>query len=170
MDRSSQFEKLYRDHQHVVMAVCMRLLKNREDAEEVTQETFFRAWRSFDSFQNKFPRAWLARIARNSCLNRLRDDPRYRHHHVYLDHPPENHQAPDVPGEDGNLQRFEILRDANRNLPGISPQQRTVLLQFARGSSYEEIAKRTGMSHCAVKSALFRARVKMAQLCHRRAA
>jgi RNA polymerase sigma-70 factor, ECF subfamily len=66
------FRDLVDSHQRAVRAHCYRMLGSLQDAEDVTQETLLRAWRSLDQFEGRASlRAWLYRIATNACLDEL---------------------------------------------------------------------------------------------------
>ena len=66
------FRELVDAHQRAVRAHCYRMLGSLQDAEDVTQETLLRAWRSLDRFQGRASvRGWLYRIATNVCLDEL---------------------------------------------------------------------------------------------------
>jgi RNA polymerase sigma-70 factor (TIGR02960 family) len=68
----SEFATLTERHRHELHVHCYRMLGNFQEAEDHVQETFLRAWRSRSSFQGKMFRAWLYKIATNTCLDTLK--------------------------------------------------------------------------------------------------
>lgn len=71
-DRAA-FERLCEAHRPEIFALCLRFLRRREDAEDVVQEVFSRAWQRLETYRGEAAlRTWLWEIGRNLCLNHLR--------------------------------------------------------------------------------------------------
>ncbi len=161
----AQYRLLVERCQRVVFNAAYRLLGNREEAADVTQDTFLRAYQALASFQPDKPLApWLCRIAINLSLNRLKrqrpalslDDDR---------HSPALELSDSSAEPQANLlqaERQHILRQAILTLP---PEQRAVIeMRHFQGHTYDEIAAELNISLPNVKSRLFRARKKLRQI------
>lgn len=161
------FEKLVTEYERAVYAIAQRMTGNAEDAADMTQETFIKAYNSLSSFRgdSKFS-VWLYRIANNVCLDFLRS--RSRRPTVSL-------STEDDDGEETQLdiadesQSPELLlesaltRDAvRRGLDSLPPDYKQILLlREIQGLSYEEIAAALGIESGTVKSRIFRARKRL---------
>jgi RNA polymerase sigma-70 factor, ECF subfamily len=155
---ANAFGSLLRCHEKQAFNVALRLLGNRQDAEDATQEGFFRAYRSMDTFDADRPFApWLKKIVVNVCLNRmekretlpLEDDSKVVTH----DHEPET--------ESLDRERSNQIRAALTALP---PHYRAVIeLRHFNDLSYAEIAEALNRPVSDVKSDLFRARKLLAE-------
>jgi len=161
------FEKLVTEYEKSVYAITLRMTNNAEDAADMTQETFIKAYNSLQAFRgdSKFS-VWLFRIATNVCLDFLRS--RNRKQTVSL-------SVEDDEGEEAQLdiadesQSPELLlergltRDAvRRGLDTLPPDYRQILLlREIQGLSYEEIAEALRLEVGTVKSRIFRARKKL---------
>lgn len=149
-------------HQGAIFNVCYRMLGERQDAEDLTQEAFLRAHRrleTFDAERSFLP--WMRKVAANLCLNHLRSR---KAAHLELDE--ERDAAPvDAPSnpEAARLraERAQAVRAALLDLP---PHYRAVVeLRHFQELSYAEISEALGIPLSDVKSHLFRARRKLSE-------
>jgi RNA polymerase sigma-70 factor, ECF subfamily len=161
---SHAFEKLVSRYERRVFAVAQRITKNREDAEDVVQETFYKAFLHLDGFQEKsLLSTWLTRIAINQALMVLRrrrgalevspescEDGVNSISEVFVD------QSPNPEESCRRREHSELLSKAiNRLNPAM---RRTILLRDIREHTVEETAQILEMSISAVKSRVSRGR------------
>lgn len=154
------FTELVRRHQERVFRIVYRMLRNRDEAEDVTQVTFVRAFRSLLKFKEEFAfHPWLYRIAVNASLTHI--EKRKREKLVDIEQVPER-LVPRPPGEESPLEavgRREMIDRIQRALPELPQEQRLVfLLRVNEGLSYEEIAETLDIPRGTVMSRLSRAR------------
>ena len=164
----SAFGELVGRYQSLVVNFCYRMLGNREDAEDIAQETFLRAFAAIRRFE---PRAkfstWLLAIAKNLALNLLRDE-RRRGRDVHIARVFEEEMqatdlvASDNPGPHEALCQEERAQYVRRALQQLSDTHRTIIvLRDFEGRTYEEIAKIMRCRKGTVKSRLSRARDRL---------
>ncbi|MFZ0662825.1 MAG: sigma-70 family RNA polymerase sigma factor [Acidobacteriaceae bacterium] len=164
----SAFEKLVRQYDRQVFRIANHITQNREDAEDVVQDAFFKAYQKLDQFQgnSKFY-TWLVRIAVNESLMRLRK--RRTGKMVSIDEDVQTEEgsmprdladwSPDPESLYGQSEMAEILK---KTVQGLPPGFRTVFaLRDVEGMSTEETAEALGLSVPAVKSRLLRARLQL---------
>ena len=147
-----ELERLYQEHGGRVRAICLALLRDRDEAEDAAQQVFLSALRSLH--RGTVPRdagAWLATISRHECWARSRR-PAVAPLHAGLH---------DVKAEDPSataLGRAE-LDETWRSVAGLPDRQREVLLlREVRGLGYDELAENLQLSRPSVRSLLTRAR------------
>ena len=164
---ANAFEHLVHAYEKTVYNLALRTLGNREDAEDVTQEAFLKAYRSLDSFRgdSKFS-VWLYRIVSNLCLDLLRSRQRK---------PVQSLTVEDDDGEIGELEisdehfspeklldRKLTRESVQRGLAALPDDARQILLlRELQGMSYEEIGQALGLEPGTVKSRIFRARKRL---------
>ncbi|WP_344211269.1 RNA polymerase subunit sigma-70 [Kribbella sancticallisti] len=162
-----------------LLAHCYRMVGSVDDAEDLVQEVYLRAWRGWGTFEGRASvRTWLYRIATNACLSALQHRDR-RYLPSGLGAPGEDPHAPlefaapgtrwiqpipadpaDIVAERDNLRLALIV-----SLQHLPPQQRAVLvLREVLAFSASEVAEMLQLSVPAVKSSLQRARAKLAEL------
>jgi RNA polymerase sigma factor, sigma-70 family len=164
----SAFTDLTERYQRNIFRLAQNITQNREDAEDVLQETFLKAYQHLPEFEghSKFY-TWIVRIAVNESLMKLRK--RKWDKTVWLDEPVtvgEDSVAREIAvWEDNPEQRYsqEELREIlDKAVNGLAPPYRTVFaLRDMEGLSTEETAEALELSIPAVKSRLLRARLQL---------
>jgi RNA polymerase sigma-70 factor (ECF subfamily) len=177
----SRFAALVEPHRRELHVHCYRMLASYDDAEDLVQETFLRAWRRRDSFEGRSTfRAWLYRIATNACLDFLRQHsrtpgtyprlPGFEHGEAasparipWLQAYPDE-MLPEVADQEPSPEAAAVGREtmelvflaAIQHLP---PRQRAVLvMRDVLGWPASDTAEQLDMTVAAVNSALQRAR------------
>jgi len=151
----SYFVEKYKD---IVYSIAFKVLRNREDAEEMAQESFIKAFKSLHTFKGeaKFS-TWLYRITYNNCISEVRkkkikfvsaDD-------VQISDEPEELNLYGIPAEN----RAKYVKAALEKLP--EDEYTLILLYYFDDKSIEEIGEITKMTESNVKVKLFRSRKKL---------
>lgn len=151
---TAAFDELVTRHRRSVYQVCYRFVNHHEDAADLTQDTFVRAWKALGSFrgQARFS-TWIYRIAVNVCLNRVSlKTPKTE----VADFDLVADQREPAPGAAIDAaERQAMVRAAVKSLP---PRQRTALiLRTYHELSHQEVADIVGTSVGAVKANVFHA-------------
>ncbi|MBV9446530.1 MAG: sigma-70 family RNA polymerase sigma factor [Streptosporangiaceae bacterium] len=191
--QSGEFAELTEPFRRELLAHCYRLLGSADEAEDLVQETYLRAWRSYGTFEGRSSlRAWLYRIATNACLTALEQRGR-RALPSGLGSPAGDPDSPPVPAGSG-VAWLEPIPDALvisasasasasadpaaivaareslrlaliASLQYLLPRQRAVLvLREVLGFPAAEVATMLGTSPVAVKSTLQRARARLEEV------
>ncbi len=168
-DRDEQaFREVVAAHRDRVFNLCYRMLGNREEAEDVSQEVFITIFKSIDSFRgdSKFS-TWLYRITANHCKNRIKylarryDRQKSEYDERILRQGTESQlTAPtQSPRPDKHLEGVELERIMQECLATLDEDQRVlIVLCDIEELSYAEICEITGLRVGTVKSRLHRAR------------
>jgi RNA polymerase sigma-70 factor (ECF subfamily) len=143
------FTELFFRHRKRVYLACLRFFPDVGTAEDVTQETFLRAYTKLRQFQGGSFEAWLVQIAKNACIDHWR---RVRME-TELDNAESTVASPGKSLEEHSDLRFAAER-LQEEMKGLAPDQRRCLEMKIEGYSYDETAARTGLSVDAVKSHL----------------
>jgi len=186
-EHAGDFERVAVRFRRELLAHCYRMLGSVDEAEDVVQETYLRAWRSYGAFEGRSSvRSWLYRIATNACLTALEQRSR-RALPSGLGGPAEDPDAPPGPAEPG-IAWLEPVPDALvtpesddpvvivvarewlrlaviASLQYLPARQRAVLLlREVLGFPAAEVASMLGTSTAAVKSTLQRARARLTEV------
>lgn len=145
------FERLYRATSAKLFGICLRLLRERSDAEDVLQEVYAVIWRKAGQYDAAIasPISWLAMIAHNKSVDRLRADNGSRHSLPI--------EFADDLSDGTNAQAAAEHAGDQRRLDGclaeLDARRRTLIrTAFFEGVTYEELAQRSGTPLGTVKS------------------
>ncbi|MHB2154565.1 sigma-70 family RNA polymerase sigma factor [Calditrichota bacterium GD2] len=158
------YDQLMEMYHDAVFNIILRMVHNRQEAEDLTQETFIKAYNSINSFNEEYAfSTWLFKIATNHCIDFFRkrklvtysmDEPiKYKDDeiaHEYADSDPTVDKKM-VDGEKSN-----IIKQAIEQLP--DKYRMAIILRHHEEKSYEEIAEILNLPLGTVKARIFRAR------------
>ena len=165
----AELMRLYRDS---IYFMLMRMVKNKDDAEDLTLMTFGKAFRYLDKYTPQYAfSTWLYRIALNNSIDFLRvknNMPQYFEDDLYtnsttsiIDQSEENLQR--TPEDEViDKQRLQLLRAAVSELP--DRYRKVIELRYYEDLAYEEIAERLGLTLSNVKIQILRAKQMLSEL------
>ena len=165
---TSAFEQLMEKYEQQIYRVARNITKNHEDAEDVTQSTFFKAYAKLNQFQgnSKFS-TWLTRTAVNESLMCLRKHK--QNNTVSIDENLETENgsmrfdfAENKPNPEQAYAHSELRKALNKAIRELSPKLRSVFnLRNIEDLSTGETAKALGISNTTTKSRLLRTKLKL---------
>ena len=161
---ANAFTVLVDRYKDLVYTLAIRMMKNKEEAEEVAQDTFIKMYKSLNKFKgdSKFS-TWIYRVAYNTCLDRLKKNKRQQQT-VAIDEYTE-HQVKTI---DNALDKIETqekqqaIKDCLELLP--SEDSFLLTLYYFEELSLDEISKIVGITANNVKVKIFRSRKKLATI------
>lgn len=165
---AAAFERLYRLHSRRVFAVCVRMLENLAEAEDLTQETFLTVFRRIQTFRSESGfSTWLHRVTVNVVLMHIRKKTVAQIPLEEITERTEETRAPrlELGGPDlylnGTIDRLTLERAIDQLPPGF---KRQFMLYDIEGYEHREIADMRGCSTGTSKSQLHRSRLRLREL------
>jgi RNA polymerase sigma-70 factor (ECF subfamily) len=164
------FEELVARHRDKIYARAFSMLRNEDDATDLSQEAWVKGWQRLHQFQGDASFAtWMTRIVINLCLDQLRKNKRVKNESIDEMNDETGgveRQMPVItPNPTEGLERSELRQRIDKALSQLSYEHRTVLiLHEFEELEYKLIARKMGCSIGTVMSRLFYARRKMAAL------
>jgi RNA polymerase sigma factor (sigma-70 family) len=144
------FAELYRLTSSKLFGVCVRMLRDRGEAEDMLQEVYTTVWRRADTFDPSRASAitWLVTLARNRTIDRLR-----QHREAQLDDAADPDIVDDQPSPATIAERSQERRRLERCLEALGEQQRKAVREaFFSGVTYSELAGRASVPLGTMKS------------------
>ncbi|HQU70816.1 MAG TPA: sigma-70 family RNA polymerase sigma factor [Calditrichia bacterium] len=162
--KDKAFEQLLNKYRNLVYHVMIKMVRNPQEAEDLTQEAFIKAFKALTSFNEDYAfSTWLMKIATNNCIDHLRkkklktlsiDEPvQYKDEPVKIEVP--DHE-PTPEHQLLNRERSAMINNAIDGLP--ERYRHVILLRHKEEKSYEEIAEILKLPLGTVKARIFRAR------------
>ena len=131
----------------LLLGVCMKYLKNEEEAKDAVQQIFLKALNEFEKYPVTYPKSWLYKVASNHCLMKLRNN---RINVPISETTPMNEVQPDT---DEFMAKEASLNLLEESLNKLNTEQQTcITLFYLRKKSYQEICNQTGYTLLQVKS------------------
>lgn len=163
------FARLVEANQNKIYSLSLRMTGNPEDAADLAQEAFLKAWRSLSAFQEESSfSTWLYRLASNLCIDFLRREKRRKTAVTTVSLDDDSDDAPpmEVPDHrftpETEVERRELRAAMSRALHSLSEEHRRILiLREVEGLSYTEIAQALELEEGTVKSRIARARISL---------
>lgn len=167
---AAAFERIYRLHNRRVYSLCLRMVGNTAEAEDLTQDAFLQLFRKISTFRGESAfSTWLHRLAVNVVLMRLRKKSATEISLEEVTEPDEESDGPrrDFGGPDlrlsGSVDRLNLQRAVEQLPPGYKT---VFVLHDVQGYEHNEIAT---IMHCSIgnsKSQLHKARMRIRELLH----
>jgi RNA polymerase sigma-70 factor, ECF subfamily len=161
---TNAFAVLVDRYKDLVFTLALRMVKNREEAEEVAQDTFIKTYNALSKFkgESKFS-TWIYKVAYNTCLDRLKKNKR-QPYTVAIDEYTE-HQIKTLDNALDNIEEKEKKQTIKNCLELLPSEDSFILtLYYFEELSLDEISKITGLKPNNVKVKLFRSRKKLAAI------
>ncbi|TYA71354.1 RNA polymerase sigma factor [Seonamhaeicola marinus] len=165
---SNAFAMLVNRYKDMVYTLTLRMLKNREEAEEVAQDTFVKMYKSLSKFKgdSKFS-TWVYKIAYNTSLDRIKKNKKYLNN-VAIDEYTE-HEVKTINNALTSIENKE-KEEAIKHCINLLPPDDSFLLTlfYYNDQTLDEIAKAMNLTPNNVKVKLFRSRKKLAKILEKR--
>lgn len=148
--RTRAYEELMRRHEKLLFRVCLRIMGNEHDAEDVFQDVMVKAYHGLAKFEGRSSfKTWLCKIAHNTCYTAISRLAKAREFKKLMD-------------DDASIPREARLSDAEldseKMLLSLPPKDRELLtLKYVGELTFDEIAEVSGLGLSAVKMRIYRA-------------
>ncbi len=164
---ANAFEELVLKYEKTVYNLALRMVGDRDDASDMTQEAFIKAYGSLSSFRgdSKFS-VWIYRITTNVCLDFLRSKSRKQQVSLTVSDDDDEDAQLDIPDPSSDpeqqLMQKMSMQSVEEGLKTLPDKQRQILvMRELGGMSYAEIGKALSLEEGTVKSRIFRARKRL---------
>jgi RNA polymerase sigma-70 factor (ECF subfamily) len=157
--KGQKFNKILAEHQQRIYSLALYILRNKQEAEDITQDVFIRLWDNLEQIEFEHISSWLNTVTRNACIDRLRKRREFApvsdEHQVT-----QNHQEPA-----GNLQQQQLSTWLSQAISRLKePYSSLIMLCDVQQSSQHTAAQSLNLTTTQVKVYLHRARHQLRTL------
>lgn len=136
--KEQRFSQLVKEHEKTIYAVCYMFSRDAEDVDDLHQEILLRLWQGYDGFEGRSDiRTWIYRVALNYCINFSNKRKRERTRGT---------TAREAASSDGDLEKCMQMKQLYERINKLGLVDRSVILLWLEGLSYEEIGAILGIS------------------------
>lgn len=151
--KGNKFNKILEEHQQRIYSLALYILRDKHEAEDITQDVFTRLWNSFEQVDIEKISAWLSAVTRNACIDKLRKRKEFTQaedeHQVT-----QKHEEPS-----GNLQHQQLSSWLSNAIARLKePYSSLIMLCDVQQNSQSAAAQSLNLTVCQVKVYLHRAR------------
>lgn len=155
-------EHLIDTYQNLILSICYKMTQNYFDAEDLAQETFLSAYRNLNSFDRRYEKAWLARIAVNKCTD-------YKRSAKNRAEPAEENTFLTITDPTPSVEQHILEKEVQLHLKICceqlkSPYKEVALAHFYEEKDVEEIAAVTGRKRKTIQTQIYRAKEQLRKL------
>ena len=156
---TTAFDEIMIRYERQIYRVCYRFVENRDDARDLAQDVFIKAFEHLSTFRRESSlKTWLYRIAINHCINHVR-----KHSQEFVE--VTEYTGSIRPSIHAHLEKEEQRAQFRRMVKNLPPKQKAILeLRINEQLSYDEIAKISGRSVSTIKASVFFALEKLRKL------
>ncbi len=151
------FEQVVETYSKQILRNAYRIVRNTADAEDVAQEVYLKLFRKYDQFDsNSSLSTWINAITRNAAIDVLRAryrDPLRDPADIMFHEPAYRPSDP--------VEQRDLIKMVNESMEVLSPKEKKIMILFAEGYEYRELAEICGILEGTARSRLFRAREKL---------
>lgn len=158
-----KYNYLVRSYKNRIYSYAFYMMRNRMDADDITQEVFIRIWKNMGLFRMSSAKSWIMKTTHNLCLDFLRSRQAAVSRHEFIDNEAEDTLVEEyIPGPDTSADS-NLAGEAIENALGkLSENLRSIFIMYEiQGFRYEEISKSLEIPLNSVKVYLMRARRKL---------
>ena len=153
------FDEIMIRYERQIYRVCYRFVENRDDAMDLAQDVFIKAFEHLSSFRRESSlKTWLYRIAMNHCINHVK-----KHSQEFVE--VTEYTGSIRPSVQAHMEHQEQREQFRRMIKHLPPKQKAILeLRINEQLSYEEIARISGRTVSTIKASVFFALEKLRKL------